>query len=346
MKQEMNFCSNPTPIVSYSKIKLSRFFYLWSYDITKNIMTKPKTFDVIIIGGSYSGLAAGMALGRSVRSVLIIDSGLPCNRQTPHSHNFLTQDGKTPAEILQLARQQVAAYPTVEFLNDTAGEGTKTADGFLIKMASGKLFRAKKLIFATGIKDVLPDIPGFSDCWGITAIHCPYCHGYEVRNQKTGVLGNGDVSGYEFPVMISHWTNDLSLYTNGPATLSPEQLLKLKDLDIAVVESEIERLEHSNGYIQEIIFKNGSRAPLKALYSPRPFEQHCHIPESLGCELSEEGYIKTDPMQATTAPGVFACGDSVTRIRTVANAVAMGTTAGMMLNRQLIFEEAAVKSVH
>ncbi len=309
-------------------------------------MTKDQVFDVIIIGGSYSGLAAGMALGRSVRSVLIIDSGLPCNRQTPHSHNFLTQDGKTPHEIHQLARQQVAAYPTVEFLNDTASEGAKTADGFRIKVASGKLFQAKKLIFATGIKDLLPDIPGFPECWGITVIHCPYCHGYEVRNKKTGVLGNGDMTGYEFPLMISHWTKDLSLYTNGPAKISQEQREKLKERGIAVVETKIKMFEHSRGQIQHIVFKNGSKAAVEALYGPRPFEQHCHIPESLGCELSEEGYIKTDPMQATTVPGVFACGDSVTRIRTVANAVAMGATAGMMLNRQLIFEEAGIKSAH
>ncbi|MES2681115.1 MAG: NAD(P)/FAD-dependent oxidoreductase [Bacteroidota bacterium] len=309
-------------------------------------MTDKNAYDVIIIGGSYSGLAAGMALGRSLRRVLIIDSGLPCNRQTPYSHNFLTHDGKTPNEIHRLAKQQVEAYTTVEFLNDTATEGTKTANGFKLKVASGKLLQAKKLIFGTGIKDLMPELPGFAECWGITVIHCPYCHGYEVRNQKTGILGNGDLLGYEFPVMISHWTKDLTLYTNGPATLSPEQFVKLKEMRIAIVEAEIEKLEHTNGQIEHILFKNGSKAPVKALYGPRPFEQHCRIPETLGCELTEEGFIKINPMQATTVPGVFACGDNVTRVRTVANAVAMGATAGMMLNREMIFEEADVKPAH
>src|ERR1700748_1083779 len=128
-------------------------------------MTENKTFDVIIVGGSYSGLAAGMALGRASRTVLIIDDGKPCNRQTPHSHNFITQDGKSPAEISTLAKKQVEVYHTVEFLDDLVTTGNKTAFGFEIQTASGKTFSARKLIFATGISDIFPDIEGFATCW-------------------------------------------------------------------------------------------------------------------------------------------------------------------------------------
>ncbi|MEO9210991.1 MAG: NAD(P)/FAD-dependent oxidoreductase, partial [Ginsengibacter sp.] len=171
-------------------------------------------YDVIIIGGSYSGLAAGMALGRALRKVLIIDNDEPCNRQTPHSHNFLTQDGNTPSEISALARQQVQQYKTIQFLKGLATNAVKTSTGFEIETNTGKRFFARKIIIATGIKDLMPNIPGFAESWGISVLHCPYCHGYEVRNQKTGILGNGNY-GYEFSVLISNWTKDLTLYTNG-----------------------------------------------------------------------------------------------------------------------------------
>lgn len=303
-----------------------------------NRMTDHKQLDVIIIGGSYSGLAAAMALGRALKQVLIIDSGKPCNKQTPHSHNFLTQDGKTPTEIATLAKQQVQMYNTVEFFSGLATNGRKTENGFEIQVASGETFRADKLIFATGIRDILPDIDGFAACWGISVIHCPYCHGYEVRNEKTGILGNGE-HGFEFSRLISNWTNDLTLFTNGPPTLTAEQTEKLEKHRIKIVEKEVERLEHTNGYLQNIIFRDGTKSFVKAMYAPCPFEQHCQIPETLGCELTEEGYTKIDTFHKTTIDGIFSCGDNVTRMRTVANAVAMGTTTGMMVNKEIILEK-------
>lgn len=300
-------------------------------------MTNLKNFDVIIIGGSYSGLAAGMALGRALKQVLIIDSAKPCNQQTPHSHNFLTQDGKTPAEIATLGKQQVQMYHTVTFLNDLAINGNKTENGFEIQTASGETFSAQKLIFATGIRDILPEMEGIAACWGISVLHCPFCHGYEVRNEKTGILGNGE-DGYELSSLISNWTNNLTLFTNGPSTLTAEQTGKLEKHQIKIVNKEVEKLEHINGYLQNIIFNDGTKSSVKAIYTRSPFEQHCRIPESLGCELTEDGYVKVDPFQETTVNGVFACGDNTTRIRTVANAVAMGTTAGITVSRKIISE--------
>lgn len=151
-----------------------------------------KNIDVIIIGGSYAGLSAAMALGRSLRNVLVIDSNSPCNKQTPYSHNFITQDGKKPAEITQLAREQVLNYETVQFVHGRAVSGKIIDDGFSIQMQSGDEYKSKKLIFATGIKDLMPDIRGFEDCWGISAIHCPYCHGYELRGTETALMANGE----------------------------------------------------------------------------------------------------------------------------------------------------------
>jgi thioredoxin reductase len=301
-------------------------------------MKDQRHFDVIIVGGSYSGLAAGMALGRALRQVLIIDSGKPCNSQSPYSHNFITQDGKTPKEIATLARQQVERYNTVSFFNGLATKGAKIENGFEIQTDAGEAFTAKKLIFATGITDVLPEIPGTVECWGISILHCPYCHGYEIRNKRTGILGNGE-HGFEISMLISNWTKDLTLFINGKSVLTSGQTVKLNGHGIKVIEAEVEKLEHANGYIQKICFRDGTKVNVEALYASSPFEQHCRIPESLGCELTAEGYIRTDALQKTSIHGIYASGDNTTRIRTVASAVAMGTTAGMMVNKEIVFEE-------
>ena len=301
-------------------------------------MKDQNQFDVIIVGGSYSGLAAAMALGRALRKVLIIDSGKPCNVQTPHSHNFLTQDGKTPKEISSLAKQQVEKYDTVKFFKGVAQKGNKSAKGFDIQVDSGEIFSARKIIFATGIKDTMPDIEESYSCWGISLLHCPYCHGYEVRNEKTGILANGD-SGFEFSMLISNWTNDLTLYTNGPSTLSDPQTKKLKEHNIKIEDRHLARFDHINGQIQNIVFKDGSKTSLKAMYARVSFEQHCTLPEALGCEITEDGYIKVDGFQKTTIEGIFAVGDSTTRMRTIANAVAMGTTAGTVVNKEMCLED-------
>lgn len=300
-------------------------------------MKDHKHYDVIIIGGSYSGLAAGMALGRALKKILIIDSGKPCNQQTPHSHNFLTQDGNTPAGIAAIAKQQVEKYKTIEFFTGMAARGSKTENGFEIRAASGEMFTASKLIFATGISDMLPAIEGIADCWAISVLHCPFCHGYEVRNEKTGILGNG-AHGYELAGLISNWTNELTLYTDGPSTLTAEQITRLEKHRIPIIEKEIKRLEHTGGYVRQIVFRDGTKSAVTAVYMRAPFEQHCLIPGLLGCELTEDGYIKVDTFQETTVTGVFACGDNTIKMRTVANAVAMGTAAGITVTRQLITE--------
>jgi thioredoxin reductase len=301
-------------------------------------MANSNVFDVIIVGGSYSGLAAAMALGRALKQVLIIDDGNPCNRQTPQSHNFLTNDGKAPSEIAALARLQVRRYITIEFFNGKAIKGIKKENRFQIEVATGETFTSQKLIFATGIKDLLPAIEGLSECWGISVLHCPYCHGYEVRHENTGILGNGNMA-FDFAGLISNWTKDLTVFTNGTAALTAGQKEKLQQHQIKIIEKEIARLRHDDGYIRELIFKDGSTSPIKVIYAPGTFEQHCKIPESLGCELTEEDYIKVDSFQETSIKGVFAVGDNATKMRTVANAVAMGTTAGMMLSKQMILEE-------
>lgn len=297
-----------------------------------------KNFDVIIIGGSYSGLSAGMSLGRSLRNVLIIDNGAPCNKQTPHSHNFLTQDGKTPKEIGRIAREQVEKYNTVKLYDGKVVQTQKVSDGFEVEISSGEKFKAKKLVIATGIRDLKPDIPGFEECWGISILHCPYCHGYEVKNEVTGILAKGEVA-YEFSKMILNLTKNLTLFTNGKSGFTEDQKEKLNQHMIHINENEIEKIQHEKGQIQKIVFKNGKEQPLKVLYAKIPFEQNLNTLTDLCLELTEQGFIKVDPFQKTTVCGVYACGDNVTMMRSVANAVAQGSFAGAMVNKELVDED-------
>lgn len=299
---------------------------------------KDQSFEVIIIGGSYAGLSAAMALGRSLRKVLIIDSGKPCNRYTPHSHNFITHDGAVPAGIAAKAKEQVLAYKTVKFIEDSAIAGVQTEQGFEIQAQSGKTYSAKKLVFATGIKDLFPAINGFDACWGKTVIHCPYCHGYEFRTKRTAVLANGE-RAFHITTLVNNLTDDLSIITQGKPDFKEEQFMKLSHQKISIIEKEVQSIEHQNGEVRELIFKDGTKEKFDAVYAAIPFEQHCKIPEILGCELTEMGYIKVDMFQKTSVKNVFACGDSTTMMRSVANAVATGNMTGAMVNSELCSEE-------
>ncbi|HYF68921.1 MAG TPA: NAD(P)/FAD-dependent oxidoreductase [Ohtaekwangia sp.] len=296
-----------------------------------------KSFEVIIIGGSYAGLSAAMALGRSLRKVLIIDSVLPCNRQTPHSHNFITQDGEKPAVIADKARDQVLKYNTIKLLNDVAVGGKKNGNGFEITTQTGQTFTASKLVFATGIKDNMPDIKGFAECWGISVVHCPYCHGYELRDVKTGILANGE-RAFHIASLVNNLTNNISLLTSGPADFTAEQIAKLDKHKVKIIETKVVEIEHDLGHISNVVFSDGTKIDFKALYAALPFTQHSSIPVTLGCELTEQGYIKIDGFQKTTIDGAFACGDNSAMMRSVANAVYSGNLTGAMVNRALTEE--------
>jgi thioredoxin reductase len=279
-----------------------------------------------------------MALGRSLRNVLIIDNGKPCNIQTPHSHNFLTQDGKTPKEISTLAKKQVEKYETVRFYNGLATIGIKTENGFEITTNQDDKFAAKKLIFATGIKDTMPDIKGFAECWGITVIHCPYCHGYEFRKKATGIFADG-ARGFHLASLVNNLTDNVTLLTNSKADFNEEQIAKLKRHNIEIIETTISEVEHKNGKIKQVIFSDGTKKSFDALYASLPFSQHSDIPISLGCELTEQGYIKVSPFQETNISGVFACGDNTSMMRSVANAVYSGNITGAVANGRLVEEK-------
>lgn len=298
-------------------------------------MSVSNSYEIIVIGGSYAGLSAAMTLGRSLRRVLIIDSGMPCNRQTPHSHNFITQDGAAPAEIAAKAREQVLNYPTISWLSGTAVKASKETDGFTVETQNGENFQAKKILFATGIVDIMPEIEGFQECWGISVLHCPYCHGYEVRNRRLGVFANGE-SALEFCRHLYNWSNKLTLFTNGPSQISETDLEHLRALHITINEHPIQKIRHSSGKLTEMELTDGSAVSLDALFAKVDFRQHCDLPRHLGCSYTEHDFLITDDFQRTTIPGIYAAGDCATYFRSVAAAVAAGNKAGAIINRELI----------
>lgn len=301
-------------------------------------MTANKSYEVIIIGGSYAGLSAAMALGRSLRKTLIIDAGKPCNRQTPHSHNFLTQDGSTPQEIAALAKSQVKKYDSIHFYEGLAVEGKKLTEGFEITTQQGDVFTAKKVVFATGVKDVMPDIDSFAECWGISIVHCPYCHGYEIQNKKTAIIANGK-NAFHLASLVNNLSQKITILTSGEMDFDENEVQKLKQHQINIVEKEISAIEHNNGQLEKVSFKDGSTESFDCAYTTIPFEQHTDLPKKLGCELTEHGLIEVNDMQQTSLEGIYACGDTSTMMRSVATAIYGGNITGGMVNNELTLEE-------
>ncbi len=296
-----------------------------------------KDFEVIIIGGSYAGLSTAMALGRSLRETLVIDAGKPCNRQTPHSHNFLTRDGSTPKELSEIAINQVAAYKSVHFYNGLAIDAERSNKVFKVTTSKGDILSAKKLVLATGIKDIMPNIKGFSECWGISVVHCPYCHGYEIRNKKTAIIANGE-KAFHLAGLVHNLTKEITILTSGKKDLEANQIEKLKQNNIQIVEKEIVEIEHQNGQLEKILFKDGTSEIYENAYASVSFEQNSNIAKELDCNLTEKGHIEVNFMQKTSEDDIFACGDNSSMMRSVATAVYTGNMAGAMINNELTQE--------
>jgi len=301
-------------------------------------MEKQELYDVIVIGGSYARLSAAMSLGRSLCRVLIIDSNNPCNKKTPHAHNFLTNDGLSPQALRDKSKEQVLAYPTVQFLDGLAIDVLPKENSFEVITQDNETFTTRKIIFSTGVTDTIPNIPGFAECWGTTILHCPYCHGYEAKGKKTAILGNGDM-GYELAKVINHWTDNLTLYTNGTSTLSPDEVLNLNRHNIMVVQNEIDYLDQENCNLKGIYFNDTYPEYPEVIYTQLPFKQQCDIPEKLGLEMTEKGFICVSKHLETSIPGIFAAGDCLSLFRSVANAVASGNKVGALINKCFIDEE-------
>lgn len=299
--------------------------------------TSTNIFDTIIIGGSYSGLSAAMTLGRARRNVLVIDANEPCNARVPHSHNLLTHDGVPPHLLRTKARADVAKYPTVQFLDGRAEQLGGTDGAFTVRTSDGTEHRGRKLLLALGVRDELPPIKGLAECWGISAAACPFCHGYEVRDQRLVVIGNAP-ENVHYAKLIRNWSDRLTLCTNGPSSFDNEQLEALRKQGIALVENTIAEVLHEQGQVKALLFADGSRRNADTLFLRSDTTIPNALTETLGVERTDLGLLKVDAMQRTNVAGVFASGDCTTPMRALSAAFASGTMAGAAITHELLPE--------
>jgi thioredoxin reductase len=294
--------------------------------------------DAIIIGGSFAGLSAAMYLARGRRSVCIIDTGLPRNRFAAHSHGFFGQDGAAPGAMLATARSQVAAYPTVTFVDGAAASASGEADGFSVTLETGEVLESRRLVLAFGISDELPAIPGLAERWGNSVIHCPYCHGYEFSGQRLGVLNLSPMSIHQ-ALLISEW-GPTTFYLNGGPEPDAEALSSLRERGIAIEPAAVTALHGDGARLSTIELADGRTPAVDALYIGPRNRLNSGIAEQLGCELDEAPLgqiIRTDDTKMTTVPGVFAAGDITRGAHTVTWASSDGVMAGLAVHRSLVF---------
>lgn len=290
--------------------------------------------DVIVIGGSYAGMAAALQLLRARRSVLIIDAGLRRNRFASHSHGFLGQDGVDPAEIADVARRQLEAYPTLAWIDGTAETATGKKDAFIVATAEGGRHEGRRLLFAIGVSDALPPIEGMAERWGRSVHHCPYCHGYELNRGRIGVIAAGPMSMHHAQ-LIPEW-GEVTFFANDAVTLDAAMRGDLHGRGVTIEETPIARLD---GHA-EVLLTDGRSLSFAGLFTATRNAPATPIASSLGCEVEETPFgiqIRTDAMKETSIPGAFACGDAVRVPHSVSLAVGDGAWAGAQLHRSLVF---------
>lgn len=244
-----------------------------------------------------------------------------------------------------MGRQQIQSkYKTVHFVSDRVESATISSSSsqsslFQLTTQKGDTIETRTIIFACGVTDIVPDIPGFAECWGKSVIHCPYCHGFEFQSEPTGLFMDSNVAGHMAPI-VRNLTPDLTMFCQDLSGLSEEQLSLIKANQIPIITSPITRIQHENGQLTGVVLEDGREIPLKTLYSHIPFQVNCKaIMESLGCSFTDRGFLSVTEMQKATSStipsGIFACGDATTMFRTVANAVRGGNMAGVVTNMEL-----------
>lgn len=296
-------------------------------------------YDAIILGGSFAGLSAALYLGRARRTVCVIDAGKPRNRFTDVSHGQFAHDGSDPAVMLQTMRAQVAAYPTVEFIDQPAIDALRGAEGFRVILKTGDILAGSRLLLAHGITDLLPNIPGLSERWGRSVIHCPYCHGYEFRDKQLGVLNISDMSVHQAS-LISEW-GPTTFLLNGD-TIEPELQTELARRGVMVEAERVETIVGEGKHLSAVRLADGRELPLDALYISPPYQFSSDIAERLGCAIEPGALgpmIIVDEMKATDVAGVFAAGDITRSGHTVTFACADGVMAALAIHRSLVFDK-------
>ncbi|VWB69284.1 thioredoxin reductase [Burkholderia lata] len=295
--------------------------------------------EVIVIGGSFAGLSAAMQLARARRRVLVIDAGRPRNRFAVHAHGFFGQDGKPPAQIVEEAAAQLAAYPTVQRITGDVRTAERDADGrFHVTLADGSRASADRLILATGIRDELPALPGLAERWGVSVLHCPYCHGYEVSGQRLGVLASHPLSVHQ-AILIPDW-GPTTWFTQGVVEANEEEAALLNARSVRIERSPVAEILGDAPRIDALRLADGQVVPIDALFVGARTAMASDLAQQLGCAFDDGPLgpvVRVDAMKQTSVAGVFAAGDASTPMTNATFASASGVMAGVAAHRSLIW---------
>jgi thioredoxin reductase len=297
-------------------------------------------YDCIIVGAGPAGLSAALMLGRCRRRVVVCEAGEPRNARSTGLHNYPTRDGVPPLEFLRLAREEVRNYPTVEFRTAEVTDARRGSGGFTVVCADGAELNARRLLLATGVVDELPEIEGLQPLYGTSVHHCPYCDGWEWRDEPLAVYGKGE-EGSAMALGLTVWSDDLVLCTDGPSGLTRKMREQLDRFGIGVREDRIARLEGQRGWLSRIIFEEGEPLPRRALFVCSGQHQRSGLAQKLGCRFTSKGAVNTGSCEATDVPGLYVAGDASKEAQFVVVAASEGAEAGMAINKSLLKEDLA-----
>jgi len=295
-------------------------------------------WEVVIVGAGPAGLSAALILGRCGRRVLVCDGGPTRNAASHALHGFLTREGLKPTQFLTLAREQLAPYETIELRQVEVRDVRSLPSGFEVTLSTGATIVARKLLLATGVVDELPKIDGLADFYGRSVFHCPYCDGWERRDQPLAVYGSGD-NGLGLSLELLLWSRNLVLCTDGPSQLSKEDVERLDRHGIGLREDRIERLEGNDGSLERIVFTNGEAIERSAMFFSTGQQQGSTLAEKLGCVITDQGCVDTGDYEKTNVPGVYVAGDASRLVQFVIVAASEGAQAAVAINKELMKED-------
>ncbi|MCS1351846.1 NAD(P)/FAD-dependent oxidoreductase [Mechercharimyces sp. CAU 1602] len=300
---------------------------------------KKTSYDVAIIGGGASGMSAALVLGRTGRMIAVIDEGKPRNAVALHSHGYLTQDGVSPHSFRECSRKQLATYPNVHFITMRAEQIEQYYNAFILILSDEQRLQARKVLFATGMIDQLPPLPGLKEAYGKSIFPCPYCDGWEVRDQPLALLGSSP-SLYSFAHLIYEWSKDLMVFSHGLAPLPSWQKNILQKRQIILIEEPISHLSSQNGFLEAIILQSGRTISRRAafLLDTHP-HQACLLPYQLGVTINKRGAYETLEHGKTSIPGLYIAGDAVNIFSGLIGAAAEGYETGVALHHELVEED-------
>jgi thioredoxin reductase len=295
------------------------------------------TWDCVIVGAGPAGLNAALVLGRARRRILVLDDGAPRNYATHEMHGVLGHDGLDPAELRARGRAELARYG-VEVVTLEV-QGAEVLDGAVRVTCAGRAELARTVLLATGMLDEIPDITGFADVWGTSAHTCPYCDGFEHRDERLAVLAAGE-RGEHLAVLLRQWSDDVVLLTHGPHDLAADHLARVQALAVPVIETPVVGLDSDDGRLRRVRLGDGQTLDRDALFFYVGWRLRTDVARTLGCELRDDGSIAVDANQATTIDCIYAAGNCSDPRALVPAAAGAGATAAVAINARLSVEDA------